>query len=80
MYFPLHSFDNGNEEALDLFNEGEVNGFAKAAYPLVSVLLHRYLDGPSITRKQLKYKAISPKIKTCETRVSRIILYSTVAV
>ena len=42
--FPLYCrFDPGNEEALSLFNGGDVTGFAKAAHPLVSVFLYRFV-------------------------------------
>ena len=42
--FSLYRLDAGNKEALSCFDKGDIAGFAKAAQPLVSVLLYRSLE------------------------------------
>ena len=50
-YLSLYRFDAGNREALILFDEGDVVGFAKATHPLVSVLLHRSVEWIEISHR-----------------------------
>ena len=40
----MYRFDPGNEDAMSLFNKGDIPAFAKATHPLVSVLLHRFVE------------------------------------
>ena len=40
----MYRLDPGNEETLRLFDMADIAGFAKAAHPLVSVLLYRSVE------------------------------------